>query len=103
MAQTEFSPDSVYTFDRQTPLTRSAHDTKPTHAPLPRSKTPGPELDATKSSSYRSNTMKPRSKTPTANEFSSNNLHNRFDHVIFLFLSIFLFQSIVTISSSTIF
>jgi hypothetical protein len=79
MAQSEFSPNSVYTFDRQRPLTRSARDTRPTNIPAPRSKTPGPELDATISSSYHSNTMKPRSKTPIPNEFSSNNLHNRFE------------------------
>ena len=76
--QTDFSPNPMYTFDRQTPLTRSARETRQINAPLLRSKTPGPEVDGTKSSSYRSNTMKPRSKTPTANEFSSNNLHNRF-------------------------
>lgn len=67
----------MYTFDRQATLTRSAREMRPADAPLVRSKTPGPEFDAAKSSSYRSSTMKPRSKTPTPYEFSSNTLHNR--------------------------
>lgn len=67
----------MYTFDRQANVTRSAREARPSDAPLIRSKTPGPEFDGTKSSSYRSNTMKPRSKTPTAYEFASSNLHNR--------------------------
>ena len=78
IAQSEFTPTTVYKFDRQANLTRSARESRPSDAPLIRSKTPGPEFDATKSSSYRSNTMKPRSKTPQAYEFSSNNIHNRF-------------------------
>lgn len=78
MDQAELPPNSVYRFDRQANLTRSARDFRPTDAPLVRSKTPGPEFDAVKSSSYRSSTMKPRSKTPTAYEFASSNLHNRY-------------------------
>lgn len=69
----------MHKFDRQTTLSRSARDIRPTNAPILRSKTPGPEFDAIKSSSYRANTMKPRSKTPTAYEFSSNTLHNRYE------------------------
>jgi hypothetical protein len=67
----------MYTFDRQTNVSRSARDIRPTHTPLSRSKTPGPEFDGAKSSSHHANTMKPRSKTPTADEFSSNTLQNR--------------------------
>jgi hypothetical protein len=78
--QTEFTPDSLYTFDRQTTLSRSARDTRTNNAPLIRSKTPGPEFGATTSSSYRVNTMKQRSKTPTAYELSSNTLQNRFEN-----------------------
>jgi hypothetical protein len=84
LAKTEFSPDSVYTFDRQATLTRSVRDTRPTNAPLIRSKTPGPEFGGTTSSSSSSkyaNTMKPRSKTPTDYEFSSNTLQNRFANI----------------------
>jgi hypothetical protein len=95
IAQTEFSPDSTYTFDRETTLSRSARDIRPSNPPLLRSKTPGPEFDAVKSSSYRVDTMKPRSKTPTAYEFSSNTLHNRSEKLIyvnfFLFIYIFFF------------
>jgi hypothetical protein len=92
LAKREFSPDSVYTFDRQSTLTRSARDTRPTNAPIIRSKTPGPEFGGTTSSSSSSkyaNTMKPRSKTPTDYEFSSNTLQNRFAnncYETFLFL-----------------
>ncbi|CAF0822711.1 unnamed protein product [Adineta steineri] len=75
--KTEFAPDSVYSFDRQVPLTRSARDIRVTNIPPLRSKTPGPEFGATlPSTSYRANTMKPRSKTPTPYEFSSNTLQN---------------------------
>jgi hypothetical protein len=76
------------TFDRQTAWSRSARDIRTTtstsngNGPISRSKTPGPEFGTTISSSYRANTlmgMKQRSKTPTANDFSSHNLHNRFE------------------------
>jgi hypothetical protein len=84
----------MYSFDRQTTLSRSARDINPTKASLSRSKTPGPEFEKTKSSSYRANTMKPRSKTPTAYELSSNTLHNRFEkkiiHTNFSYLYFFL-------------
>ncbi|CAF1063210.1 unnamed protein product [Rotaria sordida] len=73
IAQTEFSSDPIYSFNQPTTL---SHNTRPTNVLLSRSKTPGPEFGATTSSSYRANTMKPRSKTPTAYEFSSNTLPN---------------------------
>ncbi|UJR23490.1 hypothetical protein I4U23_026488 [Adineta vaga] len=76
LVKTDFSPDSIYTFDRQTPMTRSARDIRPVDAPLIRSKTPGPEFGTTLSSSYRANAVKPRSKTPTAYEMSSNTMQN---------------------------
>jgi hypothetical protein len=78
------------TFDRQTGWSRSARDIRTTtttstngNGPLIRSKTPGPEFGTTISSSYRANTLlgnKQRSKTPTAYDFSSNNLHNRYEY-----------------------
>jgi len=95
IAQTEFSPDSPYTFDRQTTLSRSARDMRPTNPPLLRSKTPGPEFDTMKSSSYRADTMKPRSKTPTAYEFSSNTLQNRFEKSIDVNFFIYIFFFLV--------
>jgi hypothetical protein len=70
-------------FDRQTAWSRSARDIRTTtngNGPMLRSKTPGPEFGTTISSSYRANTLlgtKQRSKTPTAYDFSANNLHNR--------------------------
>jgi hypothetical protein len=82
----------MYKFDRQTTLSRSAREIRPINPPLLRSKTPGPEFGAIESSSYRSNTMKPRSKTPTAYEFPSNTLPNRlkdkfFQYFLFLYFS----------------
>ena len=77
LVTTDFAPDSVYTFDRQTSLTRSARDIRPTNAPLIRSKTPGPEFGASASSAYRTNAIKPRSKTPTAYDISSSTMQNR--------------------------
>ncbi|CAF0809334.1 unnamed protein product [Rotaria sp. Silwood1] len=86
--ETELSPNSMNTFNRQTAWSRSARDIRTTttatsttngNCSILRSKTPGPEFGTTISSSYRANTlmgMKQRSKTPTANDFSSNNLHN---------------------------
>ncbi|CAF4725154.1 unnamed protein product [Rotaria sp. Silwood1] len=76
IAQTELSSDPLYTFDQPKIVSHSTRVTRPIDAPLSRSKTPGPEFGATTSSSYRANTMKPRSKTPTAYEFSSNTLQN---------------------------
>lgn len=75
-SQTDYLTNPSQTFDRQTTLTRSARDLRSSNAPLPRSKTPGPEFDYPKSSVAP--TMKPRSKTPTAYEFASNSLQNRF-------------------------
>ena len=76
-------------FDRQTSWSRSARDIRTTttsttngNGTLLRSKTPGPEFGTGITSSYRANTlsgMKQRSKTPTAYDFSSNNLHNRLE------------------------
>lgn len=76
-------------FDRQTAWSRSARDIRTTtssttngNGPMLRSKTPGPEFGASISSSYRANTLlgtKQRSKTPTAYDFSSNNLPNRLE------------------------
>jgi hypothetical protein len=83
--ETELSSNSMNTFDRQTAWSRSARDIRTTtngNGPMLRSKTPGPEFGTTISSSYRANTllgMKQRSKTPTAYDFSSNNLHNRLE------------------------
>ncbi|CAF0851499.1 unnamed protein product [Adineta steineri] len=85
--ETELSPNSMNPFDRQTAWSRSARDIRTNTAtgttngngPMLRSKTPGPEFGATVTSSYRANTlmgMKQRSKTPTANDFSTNSLHN---------------------------
>ncbi|CAF1948510.1 unnamed protein product [Rotaria magnacalcarata] len=87
--ETELSPNSMNNFNRQTAWSRSARDIRTTtttttsttngNAPILRSKTPGPEFGTTITSSYRANTlmgMKQRSKTPTANDFSSNGLHN---------------------------
>ena len=75
-----FVPDSVYTFDRQTGLSRSSRDIRPTNVPPSRSKTPGPEFESTfSSSSYRASAIQPRSKTPTAADYSSSTLHNRWD------------------------
>ncbi|CAF1594905.1 unnamed protein product [Adineta ricciae] len=76
LVKTDFAPDSVYTFDRQTSLTRSARDIRPANAPLIRSKTPGPEFGASVSSAYRTNAIKPRSKTPTAYDISSSTMQN---------------------------
>ncbi|CAF3013359.1 unnamed protein product [Rotaria sp. Silwood2] len=76
IAQTEFSSDPFYTFDQPKTLSHNIRDTRPTNPSLSRSKTPGPEFGATTSSSYHASTMKPRSKTPTAYEFSSNSLQN---------------------------
>lgn len=92
--QSEFPPNSVYRFDRQANLTRSARDFRPTDTPLVRSKTPGPEFDGAKSSSYRSNTMKPRSKTPNSYEFASSNLQNRYRETnpICIFINLFSFS-----------
>ncbi|CAF1605689.1 unnamed protein product, partial [Adineta ricciae] len=82
---TDFAHNTMNTFDRQTAWSRSARDIRTTtsttsnNAPLLRSKTPGPEFGATVTSSYRANTLlgtKQRSKTPTANDFSSSTLHN---------------------------
>ncbi len=106
--QTELSSNSMDTFDRQTAWSRSARDIRTTTAttttttgtngngPMLRSKTPGPEFGTTLSSSYRANTlmgMKQRSKTPTANDFSSNNLHNRLEkqkiQISFVFILVF--------------
>ena len=87
--ETEFSPNSMNSFDRQTAWSRSARDIRTTtsttngNGTILRSKTPGPEFGTSVSSSYRANTlsgMKQRSKTPTAYDFSSNNLHNRLDY-----------------------
>ena len=76
----KFSPDSVYTFDRQSSMSRSARDVRSTHAPLSRSRTPGPEFGATPSSlSFRMNGTQPRSKTPTASDMSSLSIANRFE------------------------
>ena len=83
---TDFAHNTMNTFDRQTAWSRSARDIRTTtsttsnNVPLLRSKTPGPEFGATVTSSYRANTLlgtKQRSKTPTANDFSSSTLHNR--------------------------
>jgi hypothetical protein len=83
----------MYAFDRQAAVSRSAREIRPTNKPLPRSKTPGPEFYATTSSNYYANTMKPRSKTPTAYEFSSNTLQNRFEKRFYsrFFIYLFLF------------
>jgi hypothetical protein len=72
--------DAMYSFDRQATVSRSARDTRPVNTP--RSKTPGPEFYSTASSAQYAHTMKPRSKTPTAYEFSSSTLQNRFDKKI---------------------
>jgi hypothetical protein len=87
--ETELSPNSMNTFDRQTAWSRSARDIRTTttstsngNGSMLRSKTPGPEFGTTISSSYRANTLlgtKQRSKTPTAYDFSANNLHNRLE------------------------
>ena len=89
--ETEVSPNSMNTFNRQTGWSRSARDIRTTttatsttndHAFILRSKTPGPEFGTTLSTPYRANTlmgMKQRSKTPTANDFSSSYLHNRLE------------------------
>jgi hypothetical protein len=86
--ETELPSNSMNTFDRQTAWSRSARDIRTTtsttngNGQILRSKTPGPEFGTTLSSSYRANTllgMKQRSKTPTAYDFSSNNLHNRLE------------------------
>lgn len=83
--ETELSPNSMNSFDRQTSWSRSARDIRTTtsttngNGTLLRSKTPGPEFGTGITSAYRTNTlsgMKQRSKTPTAYDFSSNNLHN---------------------------
>jgi C-terminal processing protease CtpA/Prc len=80
--ETELVPNSMNQFDRQTAWSRSARDIRTTtngNGPMLRSKTPGPEFGTTISSSYRANTLlgtKQRSKTPTAYDFSANNLHN---------------------------
>lgn len=86
--ETELGTNSMNIFDRQTAWSRSARDIRTTttatstngNGSMLRSKTPGPEFGASISSSYRANTLlgtKQRSKTPTAYDFSSNNLHNR--------------------------
>ncbi|CAF2041366.1 unnamed protein product [Rotaria magnacalcarata] len=77
IAQTEFSSDPMYEFEQQRPFSSNIRNVRPMNAPTLRSKTPGPEFGAaTTSLSYRANTMKPRSKTPTAYEFSPSTLHN---------------------------
>lgn len=86
--EAQLSPNSMNTFNRQTTWSRSARDIRTTTSTsngnglILRSKTPGPDFGASVSSSYRANTlmgMKQRSKTPTANDFSSNGLHNRLE------------------------
>ena len=102
--ETELGPNSMNQFDRQTAWSRSARDIRTTtttngngNGPMLRSKTPGPEFGASISSSYRANTLlgnKQRSKTPTAYDFSSNNLHNRYEeHEDKCFFSILYFYS----------
>lgn len=76
----KFSPDSVYTFDRQSSMSRSTRDVISTQAPISRSRTPGPEFGATPSSlSFRTHGTQPRSKTPTASDMSSLSIANRFE------------------------
>ena len=82
--ETELASNPMNQFDRQTAWSRSARDIRTAatngNGPISRSKTPGPDFGTTISSSYRANTLlgtKQRSKTPTAYDFSSNNLHNR--------------------------
>lgn len=62
-----FSPDSIYTFDRQTNSARSSRDSRAPHTPSARSKTPGPEFGST---TFHSAKVQPRSKTPTAADYS---------------------------------
>lgn len=70
----------MYTYDQEKPFSNNLRDIQTIHVPNSRSKTPGPEFGATSSSaSYRTNTLKPRSKTPTAYEFSPRSLQNRYD------------------------
>ena len=82
--ETDLSPNSMNNFDRQTAWSRSARDIRTTtngNSSMLRSKTPGPEFGTSISSSYRANTLlasRQRSKTPTANDFSTNQLQNRF-------------------------
>lgn len=71
-----FSPDSVYTFERQSNATRSSRESRPTHTSSSRSKTPGPEFGSTFNSSQRPTPVQPRSKTPTASDYSLT-LQNR--------------------------
>ena len=68
-----FSPDSIYTFDRQPNSTRSSRDSRPSRTPTSRSKTPGPEFG---SSTFNTVKIQPRSKTPTAADYSLS-LQNR--------------------------
>lgn len=81
IAQTEFSCDPSYQFNPHITSSSNTRDIRSTHTSSVRSKTPGPEFGSTGiSSSYRADTMKPRSKTPTAYEFSSSTLPNRFEN-----------------------
>lgn len=68
-----FTPDSIYSFSTKSNASnRNSRDTKANYSSLSRSKTPGPDFGSTFSaSSHRSHTVKPRSKTPTATDFSS--------------------------------
>ena len=68
-----FSPDSIYTFDRQLNSTRSSRDSRAAHTPSSRSKTPGPEFGST---TFNMPKIQPRSKTPTGAEYSLT-LQNR--------------------------